>query len=327
MLAHSVSKYVSRFSVAVGKNIILSTSNNKTYEDAKILLENGLKVTILDTRLSKFSFQKNIIDLGGEVIRGVVPINCLGNKQLAGVEISNISEDMKIHGNKRQVGCEILGISGGFSPLLNLHSQRGVKPKWNDNIKSFIPGTTEEKIFALGSVSGIFDHNYILENTNLFVDEILSGKKSSTSNNFQNFEKLKTIFEVKFSKNSRKSFVDLQHDVTTDDIRQSVDEGFKSVEHMKRYTTLGMAIDQGRIGNVIGIGILADKLNLNVKDTGTTTFRPPFVPISIGAFAGRYVDIEWAPIRRTPMHDLHLRDGAIMTDAGDWKRPLVLSEI
>ena len=321
MLAHSVSKYVSRFSVAVGKNIILSTSNNKTYEDAKILLENGLKVTILDTRLSKFSFQKNIIDLGGEVIRGVVPINCLGNKQLAGVEISNISEDMKIHGNKRQVGCEILGISGGFSPLLNLHSQRGVKPKWNDNIKSFIPGTTEEKIFALGSVSGIFDHNYILENTNLFVDEILSGKKSSTSNNFQNFEKLKTIFEVKFSKNSSKSFVDLQHDVTTDDIRQSVDEGFKSVEHMKRYTTLGMAIDQGRIGNVIGIGVLADKLNLNVKDTGTTTFRPPFVPISIGAFAGRYVGIEWAPIRRTPMHDLHLRDGAIMTDAGDWKRP------
>ncbi len=321
MLGHAVAKYASRFGVGVGNNIILSTSNNHTYEDARILLNNRMNVTILDSRNQNFSIQDEIEKLGAEIFRGYVPTNSIGTKQLVGIEISKISADGMILNNKIQLGCEVLGVSGGYSPQVNLLSHRGVKPIWNKNIKAFLPGKTREEIYTIGSANGIFNHSQILENTEKVIN-YLSGSKNKT--NFKNdiiFDKLDSLFEIKVPQEKGKSFVDLQHDVTTEDIRQSVNEGFKSVEHMKRYTTLGMATDQGRSGNVIGINILADALNSSIEKTGTTTFRPPFVPISIGAFAGRYVGNEWAPIRRTPIHHNHLRQNAIMTDAGDWKRP------
>ena len=96
-----------------------------------------------------------------------------------------------------------------------------------------------------------------------------------------------------------KCFIDPQHDVTTDDIRQAQLEGFTSVEHMKRYTTLGMATDQGRMGNVLGIAVMAAALGQSIQETGITTFRPPFTPVSIGALAGRYSGAHWAPTRRS----------------------------
>ena len=132
---------------------------------------------------------------------------------------------------------------------------------------------------------------------------------------------IEPVYEVRLPDQMAKAFVDLQHDVTGDDVRLAHREGFVSVEHLKRYTTLGMATDQGKMGNVIGLALMADALGKEVPDVGTTRFRPPYTPVSIGALAGRNVAGHFKPVRRTPFHDWNLRQGATMTDAGLWLRP------
>jgi len=129
------------------------------------------------------------------------------------------------------------------------------------------------------------------------------------------------LYEVTLPNKKLKSFVDPQHDVTTGDIRLAHQEGFVSVEHMKRYTTLGMATDQGKVGNVIGIALMAAATGAPVSKTGTTTFRPPYSPISIGALAGRSVKQHFRPNRLTPLDSWNKKRGAVMTQAGLWWRP------
>ncbi|MEM6906878.1 MAG: sarcosine oxidase subunit alpha, partial [Pseudomonadota bacterium] len=131
---------------------------------------------------------------------------------------------------------------------------------------------------------------------------------------------IQPLWEVTSRDTKLKCFIDPQHDVTTDDVRQAAREGYASVEHMKRYTTLGMATDQGKVGGVVGLALLADALDQSIPETGITTFRPPYVPIPIGAFAGRMAGHHWRPIRRTPMAEVHEASGTQFLDVGVWKR-------
>ena len=129
------------------------------------------------------------------------------------------------------------------------------------------------------------------------------------------------VYEVRVPDRKLKSFVDPQHDVTTKDIRQAHQEGYVSVDHLSRYTTLGMATDQGRNGNVIGLALMAEARGIDIPEVGTTTFRPPFTPVSIGALAGQARGAHFRPQRRSPMDAWNLGEGATMTDAGLWRRP------
>jgi len=132
---------------------------------------------------------------------------------------------------------------------------------------------------------------------------------------------IRPLYEIRVPDRKLKSFVDLQSDVTTGDVRLAHQEGFVSVEHLKRYTTLGMANDQGKVGNVIGLALMAEALGREIPDVGTTTFRPPYTPVSIGALRGRSVGRHFKPLRRTPFHDWNLERAAVMTEAGLWQRP------
>ncbi|MGB3313516.1 MAG: glycine cleavage T C-terminal barrel domain-containing protein, partial [Albidovulum sp.] len=131
---------------------------------------------------------------------------------------------------------------------------------------------------------------------------------------------IQPVYEVRLPGTKAKAFVDPQHDVTGDDVRLAHQEGFVSVEHLKRYTTLGMATDQGKMGNVIGLALMAEALGREVPAVGTTRFRPPYTPVAIGALAGRNVAGHFKPLRRTPLHDWNLRHGATLTEAGLWQR-------
>ena len=142
---------------------------------------------------------------------------------------------------------------------------------------------------------------------------------------------IRPVYEIRRSSASitahtKKAFVDFQHDVTTADIRLAHQEGFVSVEHLKRYTTLGMATDQGKMGNVIGLALMADALGKDIAAVGTTRFRPPYTPVAIGALAGRHVGAHFRPLRQTPLHDWNLAHGATMTMAGIWHRPWYFAE-
>ncbi|MDH3376758.1 MAG: sarcosine oxidase subunit alpha, partial [Gammaproteobacteria bacterium] len=132
---------------------------------------------------------------------------------------------------------------------------------------------------------------------------------------------IQPLYEVKVPGKKLKCIVDPQHDVTVDDVRLAHREGFVSVEHLKRYTTLGMATDGGKVGNVIGLALMAEALGKEIPEVGTTTFRPPYTPVAIGALKGRNVDEHFRALRRTPMHDWNLKHGATMTMAGLWHRP------
>ena len=132
---------------------------------------------------------------------------------------------------------------------------------------------------------------------------------------------IKPVYEVRVENRKTKALVDPQHDVTAEDIRLAHREGFVSVEHLKRYTTLGMATDGGKVGNIIGLALMAEALGTEIPSVGTTTFRPPYTPVAIGALKGRNVDQHFRPLRRTPMHDWNLEHGATMTMAGLWHRP------
>ena len=319
MLAHALTHYAGRYGVMPGRSAVLATCHDGTYEDAMYLVQKGMQVTLLDARNKPSHFHKAAEAAGILVLIGHVPVKVIGGKRVAGLEIGQLGPDDKVNDSRKVIGCDVVGLSGGYSPVVNLLSHRGVKPIWNERLQAFLGGKTAEKIHLIGAADGFYDEESVL----------LSAEKAVAALVGEPFQGrltrgwpavIRPLFEIKTARRL-KCFIDPQHDVTTDDIRQARLEGFTSVEHMKRYTTLGMATDQGRMGNVLGIATMADALGQSIAQTGITTFRPPFTPVSIGVLAGRYSGAHWAPIRRSPMHQQHVVVGAVMTDAGLWKRP------
>jgi len=217
-------------------------------------------------------------------------------------------------------------MSGGWNPVINLISQRGSKALWDSQSCCFLPGDTNEPIQVAGSAIGIWAMSKC-ENSGEAAGTTAAstlGKsyakiKNSASGGWSN--PILPLYEVNLPEKRQKGFVDFQHDVTSDDIRLAHQEGFISVEHLKRYTTLGMATDQGKVGNVIGIALMAEALETSIESFGTTKFRPPYTPISLGALSGRNTKNHFRPLRKTPMDDWNLKHNAAMTDAGLWRRP------
>ena len=324
MQAGAISTYFHRFGVAAGKQIIMSTSHDGVYASAAELASAGLNVKILDARHNDTKAQIAAEQAGIEILRGTVPLRALGLMGLAGVEVAKRAEDGSIGNETKTIGCDILGVSGGYNPVINLLSHRGVKPVWDEDILGFVAGDTELPIALAGAASGHYTDDNVASSAIEALTQLKiksASKKSNTAAKRGLESGFDPLFEIKPAHLKLKSFIDPQHDVKTSDIRQAHQEGFISVEHMKRYTTLGMASDQGRVGNVLGIAAMADALGQSISETGITTFRPPFTPTSIGALAGRARGAEWVASRLTPMHDCHLGAGVVMTDAGIWKRP------
>ncbi len=319
MLAHALTHYAGRYGVMPGSMAVLATCHDGTYEDAVYLAKKGMQITLLDARNKPSHLHKKAEAAGISVMLGCVPVNIIGGKRVAGVEIGQLGAGDKVEDSRKVIGCDVVGLSGGYSPVVNLLSHRGVKPIWNERLQAFLSGKTAENIHTIGAADGFYDDESVLLSAKKVVG-MLTGKPFYGRLNRGWPTSIRPLFEIRTAR-KLKCFIDPQHDVTTDDIRQAELEGFTSVEHMKRYTTLGMATDQGRVGNVLGIAAMADALGQSIKETGITTFRPPFTPVSIGALAGRYSGAHWAPTRRSPMHHQHLAAGAVLTDAGLWKRP------
>ncbi len=319
MLAGAIRTYACRYGVMAGHSAVLATCHDGTYDDAIMLASLGMEVTLIDARSKPSRYSKNAEAAGIKVLTGTVPVNVAGVKSVAALEIADINEAGEISGNTTIIGCDIIGVSGGYSPVIHLPSHRGIKPRWEASINAFVAGKTEENIHIIGSADGIYDHQACLDQA-LQITQTINGKRVETKQRRRIPGGMRAVFEVQIKGRKLKSFIDPQHDVTCEDVRQAHREGFVSVEHMKRYTTLGMATDQGRVGNILGLAVMAQAQGLPVGTSGVTTFRPPYTPVSIGALAARERGIHWRPTRRTPMHHRHLAMGAIMTDAGAWKR-------
>ena len=321
MNASAVQSYINRYGVAPGKRIVFTGTHDGIYENAIAAAKAGLHVTLLDSRPAPDSA---LIMLCQEHdiahMAGMVPVKAIGRSGVVGLEYGTKSGD-EMTSEGKVIACDIIGVSGGFSANIQLISHRGVRPYWDEAALSFLSGETAEPIALCGAADGIYEDEAVRLSALAAVKSLLSKravKKSAIAKGWDNGTD--TLFEVKIANRKLKSFIDPQHDVSTSDIRQARQEGFISVEHMKRYTTLGMATDQGRNGNVLGIAAMAEARGIALPEVGITTFRPPFTPLSIGALAGRSRGHHWQALRRTPMHDAHLAQGAPMTDAGLWHR-------
>ena len=282
MLASAVQTYNKRFNVKCGDNISLFTNNS-------------------GANLSKIS---NLIDTRD----GLHIVNVHGRNMIRSITLSS----------GKKINSDCLAVSGGWNPNLQLTCHKRGKPKWNEKLSCFVPDNSNlpNNMYVIGSANGSFSTQSVFNDVSDLSKQLgyRTTEKIKTEDNPLN---LKPFW---FVRSKKRSWVDFQNDVTVKDITLAHQEGFSSVEHVKRYTTLGMATDQGKTSNVIGLAVLADATNKAIPETGTTIFRPPYTPISIGAFAGAHKGKHFKPTRLTPSHEFASEIGATFVDTGYWKR-------
>ena len=251
-----------------------------------------------------------------------------GYKKVKSADIAKISDNKKDLSNIENIECDCICVSGFWTPSIHLASQSGNKSEFNEKIDAFIPKKSKQKENTIGSANGKFT---LEETINEAFNKGYEVSNKITENN--NKVSIPTVVEKKSTEHDKfwcvplpkgksyKRFLDFQNDVAVTDIELALREGFRSIEHVKRYTTLGMATDQGKTSNLNGLQLVSDIENKVVPQVGHTTFRPPYTPVSIGAIVGREVGKHSKPTRKSPMHEWHEKNNAVFVDAGVWLRP------
>lgn len=328
MAAGAARSYLNRFAVLPGETIVVATNNDSAYDTAVELAAAGADVTLLDARDEVSEALAEQANDGGVALRrGTAPLRAVGAKGVTALRTATATNGSGAGWRPSgSLDCDLALVSGGWSPVVNLLSHRGVKPQWNAELACFLPCASDEPIHMAGSAAGIWGDEACETSGRaagaaavraLGRDAALVAMPAPGGW----LNPIRPLYEVKVPDKKLKSFVDPQNDVTADDVRLAHREGYVSVEHLKRYTTLGMATDQGKVGNVIGLALMAEALGKEIPDVGTTTFRPPYTPVSLGALTGRGVGTHFRPLRRTPLHAWNLDHGGTMTMAGLWHRP------
>ena len=328
MLSSAIKKYADFYGVACGKENVLFTNNDTAYETAISLNNKGIKINaIIDIREQNKSDLTNEINKAGiKIYNSYTVINTKGYKKINKITIMKLSKDGKtVTDSKIDINCDCLGVSGGWTPAVHLFTQSGGKLKFDDNDNIFIPNKYPSDQLSIGSCNGNLELEDIISNINVSLKNFLKIDKT-------NFENLKINSSKSISKRNiwllpsnktvskTKAFVDFQNDATAKDIKLALREGFRSIEHVKRYTTTGMGTDQGKLGNMNALGIISDTSNVKMSDLGTTTFRPPYTPLTFGTIVGRNVGEFFDAFRKTPMHDWHVQHKAKFENVGQWKR-------
>jgi sarcosine oxidase, subunit alpha len=334
MLASAVSTYANRYGVVPGSKVVIFTNNDSAYQSAFDLADAGVAVSaIVDARanpggyLPAFARRKGI-----EIIAGAVVVDTRGRQRLNGIELMALdAAGNQVTGSKRHLACDLLAMSGGWSPVVHLHAQSGGKPRFDEAKACFVPDVSVQAERSAGACNGSFAlPDCLREGAEMGARAArLAGFDASAARPLpvtQLFaeEPIKPLWVVPAPKaigRVPKQFVDLQNDVGASDIVLAAREGYHSVEHVKRYTALGFGTDQGKLGNINGMGILAQALGQDIPSTGTTAFRPNYTPVTFGAIAGADVGDLFDPIRKTAMHQWHEQHGALFENVGQWKRP------
>ena len=332
MLASAVRAYQLQYAVKCGRRAVVFTNNDSAYECVSALTAGGVPVSlVVDARPGgPGSGARAIVDRAGvELLSGYGVVNVLGKKAVTGVEVMALADGAsRVDGKPRRIDCDLLCVSGGWNPSVHLFSQSQGKLRYDEGIASFVPDQSRQAERSAGAALGSFAlADCLREGLEAGVEAagitgfaVPSSLSPAACDDYAQAP-LEALWEVPLPAGRRaKRFVDLQNDVTAEDVALAEREGYHSVEHLKRYTTLGMGTDQGRTSNVNGLAILARLQGTEIPKVGTTTFRPPFSPVTLGALVAREVGIDLAPLRLSPMHDWHLGAGANFVTVGLWLR-------
>ena len=328
ILANSVNKYLNFYGVTCGENYFIFTNNDSAYETALSLFEKGIAVKIIDIRKKTSSkIVKHAEKLGINIYWNSTVTNTFGYRKINSIEIMSLSDDgSNVIGEKIKVSCDCLAVSGGWTPMVHMHTQSGGKLKFRETDQVFLPEEVSSDHISVGSSNGDFELDEIIKNTNKKIKAFFNlGETEFEKTNVNCSKELdkKNIWLLpnKISLGKTKSFIDFQNDSTAKDIKLALREGFRSIEHVKRYTTTGMATDQGKLSNMHALGIIAETAGVKMGTLGTTTFRPPFTPLTFGTIVGRSVGDFFDITRRTSIHDCHIKNKAEFENVGQWKRP------
>ena len=302
MLASAMRTYANRYAAAAGKSVVVFTNNDSGYRTARDMKAHGVHVeAIVDSR------SESKADAGGvPVLRGRRIADVGGKKLAAGIELDDHTH----------IGCDAVAMSGGWSPIVNLACHRGGRPAWNDQILGFVPPDTGKDFIVAGAAAGRMLLSECLADGARA--GTLKGKAPATPKCRDEAFAIAPLWWVKESHG--KAFIDYQNDSTAKDLPLAAREGYRDIELAKRYTTTGMATDQGKLGNVNAIAILAEATGKSMEQVGTTTFRPYYTPVSFGAFAGPFHGHHFQPVRKTPLHDWADELGAVFVETGLWMR-------
>ena len=329
MLASAAKEYMSVYGVLVGKKPIIFTNNDSGYETAIDFKKNGIDPVVVDVRKNSGSSvvkEAKNLNINIKFSHGVV--NAQGYKKVNSAIVGKLNNDKSGYDSLENIICDCICVSGNWTPTVHLSSQSGNKLKFDEKANVFVPNQSKQNESTIGSANGSFTLKNTLEegfSKGYNLSKKITGKdlKTSTPNsNERNHGQQDKLWCMPLPKNKNyKRCVDFQNDVYVSDIELAVREGFRSIEHVKRYTTLGMATDQGRTSNLNGLQLVSNIEKKIIPEVGHTTFRPPYTPVTIGAIVGREVGKYYRPTRKSPMHEWHEKNNAVFVDAGLWLRP------
>ncbi|WP_413990492.1 sarcosine oxidase subunit alpha family protein [Labrys okinawensis] len=329
MLADAARTFLNRYGVKPGNRAVVVTACDSAYQAALDLKAAGVDVPVIADIRPHGGFVMNEAESAGiRVITGATVRGTKGRLRVSAISLGRVGTDGVSINDREMVNCDLVLMSGGWTPTVHLFSQSRGKLKFDESKQIFIPGTARDEERSAGACRGVFEFDAVIN------DGFAAGHEAGRDAGFSNGA-LKT-FDVddatapegfytgalphERDANRVKAFVDFQHDVTAKDIKLATREGFRSIEHVKRYTTTGMATDQGKTSNINALAIAAKAIDKPVPQVGLTTFRPPYTPTTFGLFAGTARGDLFDPVRKTPMHDAEAALGGAFEDVGLWKR-------
>ena len=326
MLAAAARAYVNQYGALPGRRAVVFTNNDDAYRTALDLHRSGVAIpAVVDVRAGGGgALATRAAAEGIEILPGHAVVATHGARSLSAVDVAPRDRG----GTVRTIDCDVVAVSGGWNPAVHLHSQSGGKLEFDEALAAFVPGAGKQSSRSAGAASGHLTLRECLE------EGTRAGADAAAAAGFRSERllpaaaaecpqenPLEPVWLIPPARRGQKCFVDIQDDVTADDLALAWREGYVSVEHLKRYTTLGMGTDQGKTSNINGLAIMAKLRGIPVPQVGTTTFRPPYTPITMGILVGRETGRHFAPTRRSPMHEWHESQGAVMVEAGLWLRP------
>ncbi|TKB16589.1 MAG: sarcosine oxidase subunit alpha [Mesorhizobium sp.] len=318
MMASAMRSYIARYAATPARRIALFTNNEDGWRTVETAIAAGLQVAaVIDARPEISPAHRSLASKGGfPVLHGSVSAVDGGKDGVRKMSISLTG------GARAEVEADGLAISGGWNPAVGLTSYHRGRPKWRDDIAAFVSDGAPPGMAAAGAANGAFGLGTCLREG--FETGAAAARDAGRSGNVGSMpvadDEAFSLTPLWHVAGKGKAFVDQQHDVTASDVELAQREGFESVEHLKRYTTLGMATDQGKTSNVTGLAIMAAVSGKSIPETGTTIYRPPYAPVAIGAFAGHHRDENFHATRLTPSHHWAAEQGAVFVDTGLWKR-------
>ncbi|MGW0417787.1 sarcosine oxidase subunit alpha family protein [Streptomyces sp. NPDC003015] len=331
MLAGSVRTCLNRYAVAPGSRAVVSTTNDSAYDTVADLYAAGIPVAVVVDARPELSDRAAQVAAatGVRVLTGSAVVDTAGERRLTGVTVQALDGEGQLTGEPESFACDLLAVSGGWSPVVHLHSQRQGKLRWDSGLAAFVPDGDVRDQQVVGAARGTYDLAGCL------AEGARAGALAATAAGFpvpvpaeparRAPAPTRALWLVPSPEGEPGTwdshFVDLQRDVTVADVWRSTGAGMRGVEHVKRYTSLGTANDQGKTSGVNAIGVIAEALGGSLGEIGTTAYRAPYTPIAFAALAGRERGELFDPERTTSIHRRHVAHGAEFEDVGQWKRP------